>query len=81
LTFVAHYRPGLWEITNVVLDRLVENKPSIWGDWRLHLSLAFLYIALLGLLFGRIMEAGLSEQGMAPEADRQLEVSQRDGSV
>jgi hypothetical protein len=64
LTFVAHYRPDLWETTNVAFDRLVENKPSIWGDWRLYLPLAFLYLALLGLLFGRIMEAGLSEQGM-----------------
>jgi hypothetical protein len=81
LTFVAHYRPGLWETTNVVLDRLVENKPSIWGDWRLYLYLVFLYLVLISLLVGRIMEAGLSEQGMAQETDRQLEVSQRDGSV
>jgi hypothetical protein len=64
LTFVAHYRPGLWETTNVVLDRLVENKPSIWGDQCLYLSLAFLYLALLGLLFDRMMGAGLSEPGM-----------------
>lgn len=64
LTFVAHYRAGLWETARVVLDRLAENKPSIWGDRRLYLSLAFLYLALLGLLGGRIMEAGLSEQGM-----------------
>jgi hypothetical protein len=71
LTFVAHYRPGLLETTNVALNRLIENKPSIWGDWRLYLPLAFLYLALLGLLFGRIIEAGLSEQG--------TEVNQRDG--
>lgn len=64
LTFVARYRAGLWEIANAVLDRLVGNKPSIWGDRRLHFSLAFLYLALLGLLFGRVMEAGLSGQGM-----------------
>gem|GEM_PF-1547032 len=64
LTFVAHYQPGLLETTNIALDRLVENKPSIWGDQCLYLSLAFLYLALLGLLFDRMMGAGLSEPGM-----------------
>jgi hypothetical protein len=64
LTFVARYRMGLWETANAVLDRLVESKPSIWGDQCLYLSLVFLYLALLGLLFDRIMGAGLSEQRM-----------------
>jgi hypothetical protein len=79
LAFVTRYRAGLWETTNVVLDRLIKNKPSIWGDRRLYLYLAFLYLVLLGLLVSRILEAGLSEQGQ--ETNRQLEVSQRDGSV
>lgn len=64
LTFVARYRPGFWETVNALLNHLVKNKPSIWGDRRLYLSLAFLYLALLGLLFNRMMQAGLSEKEM-----------------
>jgi hypothetical protein len=64
LTFVTRYRAGLWETANAVLDRLVKNKPSILGDSRLYWYLAFLYLVLLGLLVGRILEAGLSERGM-----------------
>ncbi|MGB9872551.1 MAG: hypothetical protein ACPLYD_12915 [Anaerolineae bacterium] len=47
LTFRLGYQPSLTEKTNILLDRLAANKPSLWGDRKLYVGLGIMYLILL----------------------------------
>ena len=44
-------------LTSHLLDRLVRNKPSIWGNKGLYILLAVLYLMLLGLFIKQILDS------------------------
>lgn len=55
LTFRLGYDPPLGVKAGVLLERLVANKPSLWGDKRFYILLAVAYLVLLYVLFVRVM--------------------------
>ena len=63
LTFRLGYDPPLGVKAGILLERLVANKPSLWGDRWLYIVLALTYLVLLYALFVRIMGVGASGDG------------------
>ncbi len=51
LTFRLGYDPPLGERASILLNRVVANKPSLWGDKSFYILLAAVYLALLYVLF------------------------------
>lgn len=62
LAFLTYYRPSLLDRGSILLERLTDNKPLLWGDKRFYVLLGLLYLALLGLFFTQIAKLSLSEE-------------------
>lgn len=62
LTFRLGYDPPLWQRVNILAERITSNKPSVWGDIRLYILLSVVYLALLFLLFARLLNADAAEE-------------------
>ena len=61
LTFRLGYDPPLAERARILLENLVANKPSLWGDKRLYILLALAYLALLYALFAHAIQPSEDE--------------------
>ena len=61
LTFRLGYDPPLWQRISILAERITANKPSVWGDIRLYIVLSVAYLALLFLLFARLLNVGADE--------------------
>ena len=55
LTFRLGYDPPLGVKANILLARLADSKPSLWGDRWLYILLTVAYLALLYALFARVV--------------------------
>lgn len=62
LQFQAHYRPTARNKLAALLDRLTENKPSIWGDERFYVLLAVTLVVGVGCLFGQAVRTFSEEE-------------------
>jgi hypothetical protein len=56
LRFLTYYSPGYLDKINLILDRLAENKPYIFGDKRFYILLGVVYLLLLVLFLNRVVE-------------------------
>jgi hypothetical protein len=56
LRFLTHYSLGYLDKINLLLDRLAENKPYIFGDKRFYIFLGVIYLLLLILFLNRVVE-------------------------
>jgi hypothetical protein len=54
LVFRLGYDPPLLDKAEILLDRIVTNKPSLWGDKYLYIALALAHLALVYVLFLRV---------------------------
>ena len=55
-TSLATYTAGVRSLPSPLLDRLVKNKPSIWGNKGFYVLLGALYLTLLGLFLRQILD-------------------------
>lgn len=62
LAFRLGYDPPLGTRGGILLDNLVANKPSLWGDKWLYILLAAAYLALLYALFARVVGLAAFEE-------------------
>jgi hypothetical protein len=62
LAFRLEYDPPLTDRIGLILDRLPQNKPAIWGDKWLYILLAVAYLALLYALFVRAARTSAFER-------------------
>lgn len=62
LTFRLGYDLPMKVKVDIFLERLVANKPSLWGDKWLYISLVVAYLSLLYALFIWAMRSGFSER-------------------
>jgi hypothetical protein len=56
LSFRVGYSPPVLEKLSILLNRIVEHKSLVWADKFLYILLALAYVALLYVLFVRVME-------------------------
>ena len=63
LAFRLGYDPPLAGRASIFMDRLTANKPLVWGDRWLYVSLAVAYLALLYALLVQMVRTGSSERG------------------
>jgi hypothetical protein len=71
LAFVTHYEPDRLQ---PLLDRLTENKPSIFGDRRYYVLLTLLYLSVLASFLLQVSEAATA--GKEKQSDRGDDSSQ-----
>ena len=62
LAFRIGYDPPLIKKVEMLLDRIVANKPSIWGDKSFYIALALAHLALIYVLFVRVVEPHTEEK-------------------
>jgi hypothetical protein len=62
LAFRLEYDPPMTDRINLLLDRLPQNKPAMWGDKRLYILLAAAYLTALYALFVRAARINVFEQ-------------------
>jgi hypothetical protein len=62
LTFRLEYDPPLMDRLNIVLARLAQSKPAMWGVQWLYILLAAAYVVLLYTLFVRAMRNGFPDK-------------------
>jgi hypothetical protein len=63
LQFQAHYRPTVRGRLTALLDRLAENKPSVWGDRRFYVVLALMTVLGAGCLLSQTVRLLVEEKG------------------
>ncbi len=59
---MVYYRGSYRDKVAALLDRLVENKPSIWGDKRLYVLLAVMTVGGVGWLLGQTAKSFLGDE-------------------
>ena len=61
IAFRTYYGLSSYQKLSILGQRLVENKPSVWGDVRFYLLLAGLYILILLIVFVELVKLAQRE--------------------
>lgn len=60
MAFRIYYRMTLWQKLDMVLDKLTDHKPSVWGNKHFYILLATLYVLFLGALLWQVSARPIS---------------------
>jgi|Deesub1362B_J571_1020462.scaffolds.fasta_scaffold06598_2 hypothetical protein len=72
LRFLTHYSLGYLDKINLLLDRLAENKPYIFGDKRFYIFLGVVYLLLLVLFLNRVIEFAFDDERREDDLGRYI---------
>lgn len=61
LTFVAYFRPSVWQVPGVYLDRIAKGKPGILGNRAFYVVAFPAYLALTGAVLALLIREALGQ--------------------
>ncbi len=61
LTFVAYFRPNVWQVPDVYLDRIAKGKPGILGNRAFYVVAFPAYLALTGAVLALLTRKALGQ--------------------